>query len=288
MSLHKLCFVTILTTIVAFVPTRRLNIQTKEFDLLTPSSRSDAVLVPDEASWYMGQPAKAQDRSHRLKLREKSEIPPAVLLPVQSKNADDLGVGKLLVASRNLDDPNFAQTVLLLVHYDAQGVVGLILNRRTNLPLSRAFEGLKAAKDRSDPVYLGGPLETPAAFPLLQSLTKVEGAEHIFGGVYLISTKALLEKTIAARTDPSMFRVYLGYAGWTREQLRMEVQLGSWFIFQADARTVFNSNPDSLWSQMISQTELKSATIEPAEADPSSGAPALGIVCPFTAGINLH
>jgi putative AlgH/UPF0301 family transcriptional regulator len=129
------------------------------------------------------------------------------------------------------------------------------------------LEGLKAAKDRSDPVYLGRPVETPAVFALLQSPTKLEGAEHIFGGVCLISTKTVFEQTISARPDPGIFHVYLGYAGWTPEQLRKEVELGAWFIFQADARTVFNSNPDSLWLQMIRKTELKLARSEPADAD---------------------
>jgi putative transcriptional regulator len=157
--------------------------------------------------------------------------------------------------------------VVLLVQYDAQGVVGLILNRRTNVPLSRVLENLKAAKDRSDPVYLGGPVETPAVFALLQSPAKIEGADHVFGGVYLISAKPLFEQTISTRPDPGVFHVYLGYAGWTIEQLRMEVELGSWFIFPADANTVFTAHPDSLWSQMIQKTELKLAGSEPADAD---------------------
>ena len=200
-----------------------------------------------------------------VEVRAKNKIPPPVALPVQSKNAKDLGAGKLLVASRSLGDPNFAETVVLLVHYDAEGAVGLILNRRTDVPLSRVFEGLKAAKDRSDPVYLGGPVGTPAAFALLQSPAKLEGAEHIFGKVYLISSKSLFEQTIAARPDPGVFHVYLGYAGWTNDQLRTEVKLGAWFIFPADSATVFNSDPDSVWSQMIRKTELKLAESEPAD-----------------------
>ena len=167
----------------------------------------------------------------------------------------------------SLADPNFAETVVLLVRYDAEGVVGLILNRRSHVPLSRVLEGLKAAKGRSDPVYLGGPVETPAVFALFQSPAKLEGAEHIFGGVYLISTKPLFEQTISARPDPGVFHVYLGYAGWTNDQLRKEVELGAWFIFPADAGAVFDSDPDSLWSQMIRKTELKLAGSEPADAD---------------------
>jgi putative transcriptional regulator len=146
-----------------------------------------------------------------------------------------------------------------LVHYDAEGVVGLILNRRTDVPLSRVLEGLKATESRLGPVYLGGPLQTTVLFALLQSAAKLDGAEHIFGSVYLISKKAPFEQIISTRPDPSVFHVYLGYAGWSPGQLRTEVQLGAWFIFQADAKTVFDADPDSLWPQMIKKTELELA-----------------------------
>ncbi len=206
----------------------------------------------------------APGRSAALKARgETRGISPAVLLPVQSTETKHLGAGKLLVASRNLGDPNFAKTVVLLIQYDADGVVGLVLNRRTDLPLSRVLEGMEAAKERTDLAYLGGPVETPKVFALLQSPAKVEGAEHVFDGVYLIPTESVFEKTMSARPDPSVLRVYLGYAGWNREQLQMEVELGSWFIFPADAKAVFDPDPDSLWSRMIHKTELELAESAP-------------------------
>jgi putative AlgH/UPF0301 family transcriptional regulator len=180
----------------------------------------------------------------------------------QFKNSKDLGVGKLLVASRGLGDPNFAGTVILLVHYDETGVVGLLLNRRTNVPLSQVLD-LTAAKDRSDPVYLGGPVGPSAAFALFKSPTKIEKAENVFDGVYSISDKDVFEKTLSARPDPSVFHVYVGYAGWTPSQLRAEVQLGAWFVFPADTATIFDSDPDTLWLQMIQRTELKLAEATP-------------------------
>ncbi|HKM46055.1 MAG TPA: YqgE/AlgH family protein [Terriglobales bacterium] len=277
MSLRKLCFFTMLATIVAFVAVRGFNAPINKFDVPPSNSRPHDTLVPDASLRHMGQPANQPDRSNGVKaFRAKSEIPPAVFLPVQSKNANDLGVGKLLVASRDLGDPNFAETVILLVHYDEEGVVGLVLNRRTEVPLSRVLKEPKAAKDRSDKVYLGGPVETPSVFALLQSPAKVEGAQHIFGAVYLISTKALFEQSISTRPDPNTFHVYLGYAGWNADQLQKEVELGAWFIFRPDAGTVFNSDPDSLWSQMIRKTELNLAEREPEPADAYPSASAEG------------
>ena len=191
----------------------------------------------------------------------------AVTLPIpfenrQLKNPKDLGVGKVLVARRGLGDPNFAGTVILLVQFDGKGAVGLILNRRTDVPLSQVLD-LKAAKERSDPVYVGGPVEPTGVLALFESSAKVEKANNVFGGVYLISDKALFEKTISARPDPGVFHVYLGYAGWTQDQLRAEVQLGAWFIFPADTATVFDANPGSLWLEMIKKTQLKFAKSEP-------------------------
>jgi len=247
MSLHKLCFFTTLATIIAFFAVGRLN---------------------DGSLRYLGPPANSLGRSDWVRaVRAKDEIGPTVFLPVQSKNAKDLGAGKLLVASRGLADPHFAKTVVLLVHCDGEGAVGLILNRRTDIPLSRVLEGLKAAEHLSDPVYLGGPVDAPSVFAMLQSTAKVEGGQHIFDAVYLISTKTLLEQTISTRPDPSGFHVYLGYAGWTKSQLQKELELGAWFIFPADAGTVFDSDPDSLWPQMIQKTELKFAGSGPADAD---------------------
>jgi putative transcriptional regulator len=240
MSVGNLCLFTVLATLVAFPAVRKLEVEIGRSDTQTANL-------------------------HKL------EMPPAVFLPVQSRNPRDLGTGKLLVASRELADPNFAETVILLVHYDTEGAVGLILNRRTDLPISRVFAQLKAAKEVSDPVYLGGPVETPTVFALLQSTDKLESAEHVFGSVYWISTKTALEKAISSRPGPGVFRVYLGYAGWTTDQLRNEVRLGGWFIFQADKQTVFDANPDSLWRQMIKKTELKMAGL-PSTAGPQAPA----------------
>ena len=244
MSLRKLCFYAMLATMLTFAAAEKLNRHRKEFD------------VPEMDTFANG-PSLARS------FRAKGEMKPADFLPIQSNNAKSLRAGKLLVASRNLGDLYFAKTVILLVRYDGQGVLGLVLNRRTDIPISRALESVKAAKDRSDPVYLGGPVETPAVFALFQSPTKIAGAESIFDGVYLITSKPRFEQTISTRPDPGVFHVYLGYAAWTQNQLQKEVELGAWFIFPAEASSVFNADPDSLWREMIRKTELQVARSEP-------------------------
>jgi putative transcriptional regulator len=189
----------------------------------------------------------------------KSELPPAFLVPAQSTSPDSLAAGKLLVASRSMGDPGFAKTVILLVRYDATGgVLGLVLNRRTDVPISRVLD-LKSAKDRADPVYAGGPVESRAVFALFKSPARLDKAENIFGRVYFITDKDVFDHTLSAHPDPAALRVYLGYTGWTQAQLRHEVQVGAWFVLPADDAAVFTSDPDSLWLQMIQRTKSQLA-----------------------------
>jgi len=232
MSLRNLCFFAVLVS-VAFLAARKLD--------------ADGATRPEARS------------------SSNIEVPSGNLLPAQTKNPDDLGTGKVLVASRDLGDPNFAETVILLVHYDHQGVIGMMLNRRTKVPISRVLNEIKGAKDISDPVYLGGPVEIPSVFGLLRTKDKFDGAEQVFGGVYWISAKTALEKALSSHPEPGVFHVYLGYAGWTPEQLRAEVRVGAWFIFPADEQTVFNANPGSLWREMIQRTEMQMTARPPAQ-----------------------
>jgi putative transcriptional regulator len=174
--------------------------------------------------------------------------------------ADTLAPGMFLVASRDLGDPNFAHAVVLLVHYDDEnGAMGLIINRSTDVPLSRIFADLKEARDRADPIYVGGPVETGTVLALLKSASKPKEAERVFGDVYLISSKTLLEKTLASGIEASQFHAYLGYAGWGREQLEHEVELGAWHVLAADTGNVFHSDPESVWPRLIGRTEVRIA-----------------------------
>jgi putative AlgH/UPF0301 family transcriptional regulator len=257
MSLRKLCLYAMLATVLAFAAAGRLNHYIKKSAV--PDAGGPETGVPEAKTW----PSVA---TLATGFPVESQAPPAAFLPAQFKNAQSLRAGRVLVASRNLGDPHFAKTVILLVHYDAQGVLGLVLNHRTDVPLSRALDSLKGAKDRSDPVYLGGPLETAAVFALLQSPAKPEGAEHVFGGVYLINSKPLFEQTMSAQPKPDVFHVYLGYAGWTQAQLRQEVELGAWFIFPAETGTVFNTDPEALWPEMIRKTEMQYAEVHSYQA----------------------
>jgi putative AlgH/UPF0301 family transcriptional regulator len=179
-----------------------------------------------------------------------------------STDVKDLGIGKLLVSSRGLADPNFVESVVLVIQYDQQGTVGLTINRRTRAPISRVFQDLNTAKDRSDPIYIGGPVEMTAVFGLFRSRKKPDGSASVLSEVYLLSSKAALEKALATSSGPGDFRLYLGYCGWAAGQLENELRRGGWWIVDGKAGLVFDPDPGSVWSRLIAQTEQQIAETE--------------------------
>jgi len=134
----------------------------------------------------------------------------ALTAPAQSMRVEDIAVGKLLVSPRNSPDPIFAKTVILLVQRDDKSAVGHIVNRRMKVPISRALEEWKSAKDNADPVYMGGPVELNGVMALVRSAKSADAA-HVFGDVYLAASRKTMEKALTDGAGSHDFRIYLGY-----------------------------------------------------------------------------
>ena len=164
----------------------------------------------------------------------------------------DVMPGKFLVASRYLDDPNFSRTVVLILHHDKSGTVGLVINRATDKRLSSVLD-LKQAVGRNDPVYAGGPVARTGVRALMRSRVKVEDARPVLGDVYVVTNRNVLERALAGS---AAVRVYFGYCGWAAGQLDRELLGKAWHVMPGDAEIVFDPDPESVWQRLIKRTEL--------------------------------
>lgn len=179
-------------------------------------------------------------------------------LPAQSRRIEDLAAGKLLVMDQQRADPVFAESVILLIHYGEDGVVGLRLNQPSRVPLSRLHE-VNGTGKRSDPAYVGGPVELQAVTALLRAPSAPRDAMHVSADIYAVQTKKSLEAALKASKGPADLRVYLGYCGWVIPQLKNEVTRGSWYIFDHGERFAFDSEPGTLWKRFIELTNVRLA-----------------------------
>jgi putative AlgH/UPF0301 family transcriptional regulator len=160
--------------------------------------------------------------------------------------AQELAAGKLLIASRKSADPDLAKSVVLVVLYEQQGVIGLVVNQRSDVPLSELFPALKTAQAL---VYKGGPIAIRTR-ALLRSPSKPGPGSHVFADVSMISNRRVMEDVLRAGTTATSFRVYAGYVGWSTQQLKNEVARGLWRVLPPDVSVVFDPDPEKVWDRL--------------------------------------
>lgn len=176
--------------------------------------------------------------------------------PGRFRSETGLGKGKFLVASRHLRDPNFLEAVILLIKYDRTGAMGFVINRPTKVRLSMMLPEIEGLQQRTDTVYIGGPVARNQMLLLIRSGSQPKGSHRVFEDIYVSSSRTVLQRMIDNADAGERFRVYAGYAGWVPGQLDQEVSKGSWHVLQADAETIFDKAPSKIWPELILRSTI--------------------------------
>jgi putative transcriptional regulator len=170
---------------------------------------------------------------------------------------EDLAKGKFLVASRQLRDPNFKETVVLLIDYGQDGAMGLVINRPSQIKLATVFPDIQALKERKDTIYVGGPVAKNQMLMLVGTPWVPEESKEVTQDVYISSSWKVLERLMKNAAKDERFRIFAGYAGWAPKQLDFEKSRGDWHVLKADAETVFDKKPTEIWQELILRASVK-------------------------------
>lgn len=161
------------------------------------------------------------------------------------------GKGMFLIAGPNLLDPNFSQSVVLLVDVDEYGALGVVINRATEHKLTEVIPALQDDAGATDRLYLGGPVLDSTISLLLRGERAARDVQHVFKDVYFSTHFPVLEATLEKLDHEQSLRVYAGYAGWSSGQLQDELRRGDWYLVAADAKLVFSTDPENIWALLI-------------------------------------
>lgn len=186
----------------------------------------------------------------------------AAAVLAQSARPEDIAQGSILIMQRDAPDPLFAHSVIVLAKHERSGTVGLMIHYRSNIPVERALKGIAGAEKRTDPMFIGGPVELEGVMGLVRADAPPPGGNLVTGKLYLIASKDGIAGALSEKRKPSDVRLFLGYAGWGPGQLAREVRLGGWWIFPYDESLVFDEHPETLWSRLIKRAESLKASLE--------------------------
>jgi putative transcriptional regulator len=177
-------------------------------------------------------------------------------VPDGKKAEKELAQGKFLVADRRLMDPNFRETVVLLIRYGPDGAMGLVINRPIQVKLSTVLPDVKELEQSKETLYLGGPVEPGGVLLLVRASKQPEDSMPVFGDVYLSSSREVLQRLIQNPEKDERFRLFAGYAGWASKQLEAECERGDWHVLAADVETLFDRKSSEIWPELIQRATV--------------------------------
>ena len=188
---------------------------------------------------------------------------------VQDGVVSGLLKGQLLVATPLLREPTFARTVIaLLEHDDANGAVGVVLNRPAQIDVSDAVPTVVDLVTPPAVLFDGGPVAptTAIALGLAEPDAEPEGWVAVVPPLVTVDLDhdpALLATTLRR------LRVFAGYAGWAAGQLEEEIEEGAWYVVDALPMDPFVDDPTVLWPAVLRRQGWPLSAVAVCPLDPT-------------------
>lgn len=163
----------------------------------------------------------------------------------------EVATGSLLVAAPALLDPNFADTVVLLLDVGEDGALGVVLNRPTPVLVAEVLADWRDVVAEPEVLFRGGPVNTEGALAVAR-LADVDdvpvGFREVFGDLGVVDLDTPLE-LLEGSLDG--LRIFAGYAGWGAGQVEREIAQGDWYVVPAEVADVFRVDPTDLWRDVL-------------------------------------
>lgn len=179
-----------------------------------------------------------------------------------------LGKGIFLVATPNLRDPNFSQTVILLCEHGEEGALGVVVNRPTKMNITEVLPQVPILEGQSHMVFSGGPVQRNHLLILYRTAEGPEDTHHVFDGVYLGGNMTILDDILQDPLSPANFRAYMGYSGWSPGQLENEMESGSWLTLPAKSAIMFDQDHSRMWGEILRSLGSQYAMYSDMPVDP--------------------
>ncbi|HEX8497063.1 MAG TPA: YqgE/AlgH family protein [Actinomycetales bacterium] len=177
--------------------------------------------------------------------------------------------GQLLVATPLLREPTFHRTVILVLDHGHDGAMGVVLNRPMGVEVAAVLPDWQPHTTAPGVLFQGGPVGLDSALGLVAvpgDAHEPAGVRRLNGALGLVDLDV---EPLSVVSDLSGLRVFAGYTGWTLGQLESEIEEGSWYVVEGEARDPFSADPDSLWRDVLRRQRGELAYVASYPDDPT-------------------
>ena len=151
--------------------------------------------------------------------------------------------GSLLLAHPAMKDPNFRRSVVLMSVHNAEGAMGVLLNRPYGKRLGELSGEFALGALAPVPLFIGGPVQTEQL--VLAAWQVQSDGFRLHFGVEPEKALQLLEE------EGTHVRGFMGYSGWSAGQLEKEMKQNTWITADVPEDLLTHSQDVSLWRTVL-------------------------------------
>jgi putative transcriptional regulator len=157
--------------------------------------------------------------------------------------------GRLLISEPYLPDPNFERTIILLCEHNEEGTVGFVMNKPSP---SRHGELIKDLSLLKNIVCMGGPVQQDTLH-YIHRCADIGGAVEISEGIFWGGEfEQVIEKLESGQLVHEDIKFFLGYSGWSPDQLEDEIKANSWIVSEmATEELIFYTPETEMWRKTL-------------------------------------
>jgi putative transcriptional regulator len=155
----------------------------------------------------------------------------------------DTLAGCLLLAHPSMRDPNFRRSVVLMSVHNAEGAMGVVLNRPLGKRLGELSGDFALSNLGSVPLFAGGPVQTEQL--VLAAWQIRDDGFRMHFGIEPDRARQLLEE------EGTHLRGFLGYSGWSAGQLENEMRANTWIVADVPEDLLSHAQDETLWRTVL-------------------------------------
>ncbi|HRW62672.1 MAG TPA: YqgE/AlgH family protein [Bacteroidales bacterium] len=156
--------------------------------------------------------------------------------------------GRILISEPLLSDTYFKRSVVLITEHSEKGSMGFVLNKPVELTVNDLLGDFPQFDAN---VYIGGPVAKDTIHFIHTLGEMVPDTVHVMDNIYwggdFDSLKELIQEGIV---HPSQVRFFLGYSGWSANQLEDEIKENAWLVTQVESSKIMSADKH-IWKKTL-------------------------------------
>jgi len=174
--------------------------------------------------------------------------------------------GRVILSEPFMMDSNFKRAVIFLCEHNEEGSYGFILNHVLSANLSELVNGL----DRNDFIIsYGGPVHPDNLYYIHDQGDRIDDSQELFPGLWFGGNFEQILSLINDKViNSENIRFFLGYSGWTEDQLINEMETHSWITSEFNPKDLLALDKQ-LWKNTLNKMGKQYEVVSNFPSDPS-------------------